>query len=155
MYLPANDLQIQKGDVIALSGNTGGSDEPHLHFEVRDTASEKIINPMFFGFDSVITDSKRPMLSNLLVYPLGKNTIVNHAERPVSVAISQQDDGSYIAEKVLVNGTVGFGITAFDYDDVSWNGNGIYKVQTFKNGKLDFQYQFDTFSFDETRYVIS
>lgn len=153
VYLPANDLQIQKGDVIALSGNTGGSDGPHLHFEIRDTASEKIINPMFFGFDSVITDSKRPMLSNLLVYPLGKNTIVNHAERPVSVAISQQDDGSYIAEKVLVNGTVGFGITAFDYDDVSWNGNGIYKVQTFKNGKLDFQYQFDTFSFDETRYV--
>jgi len=79
--------------------------------------------------------------------------VVNQSQRPVAVAISQQDDGSYIAEKVLVNGTVGFGITAFDYDDVSWNGNGIYKVQTFKNGKLDFQYQFDTFSFDETRYV--
>ena len=153
VYLPANELQVQKGDVIALSGNTGGSDGPHLHFEIRDTASEKIINPMFFGFDSVITDSKRPMLSNLIVYPLGKNTVVNQSQRPVAVAISQQDDGSYIAEKVMVNGTVGFGITAFDYDDVSWNGNGIYKVQTFKNGKLDFQYQFDTFSFDETRYV--
>lgn len=153
VYLPANELQVQKGDLIALSGNTGGSDGPHLHFEIRDTASEKIINPMFFGFDSVITDSKRPMLSNLIVYPLGKNTVVNQSQRPVAVAISQQDDGSYIAEKVLVNGQIGFGITTFDYDDVSWNGNGIYKVQTFKNGKLDFQYQFDTFSFDETRYV--
>lgn len=151
--LPVNDLVLQKGNLIALSGNTGGSDGPHLHFEIRDTASEKIINPMFFGFDSMITDSKRPILTQLLVYPLGINSVVNHAQRPVSVAISQQADGSYIAEKVLVNGQIGFGITTFDYDDVSWNGNGIYKVQTFKNGKLDFQYQFDTFSFDETRYV--
>ena len=148
-----NDLIIKKGDVIALSGNTGGSDGPHLHFEFRDTQSEKIINPMFFGFNKQLIDTKRPIVNSLMVYPIDTNSIVNQAKRPISVSLSLQDDGSYIAEKILASGTIGFGITTIDLDNVSWNANGIYSVHTFLNGKQFFGYQFDTFSFDETRYV--
>jgi murein DD-endopeptidase MepM/ murein hydrolase activator NlpD len=151
--LSPNDLMVKKDEIIAISGNTGGSDGPHLHFEIRDTQSEKIINPMYFGFDVMLKDSKRPILNSLIVYPLDNNSVVNQSKRPIAVSISQQADGSYISEKVLGTGKIGFGITTIDYDDVSWNANGIFRVQTFLNGKTDFSYKFDTFAFDETRYV--
>jgi murein DD-endopeptidase MepM/ murein hydrolase activator NlpD len=45
------ELVVSRCDTIGISGNTGGSEGPHLHFEVRDTKSEKVINPLYFGYD--------------------------------------------------------------------------------------------------------
>ena len=152
MFLKPGELPVTKGQLIALSGNTGSSEGPHLHFEFRDSKTEFIINPMFFGFDKNIKDSKKPTISSLYVYPLD-GTTVNQSKQPLLLNMTLQKDGTYLANKVKANGKIGFGINTVDFDDVSFNKNGVYKVATFLNGKPNYGYTFSTYSFDEMRYI--
>ncbi|TGD56753.1 M23 family metallopeptidase [Flavobacterium humi] len=153
LYPKPDEFPIKKGELIAYSGNTGSSGGPHLHFEFRDTKTEKIINPLFFGFDAKIKDTKAPQVTGLLAYPIGDSSQVNNSSRPVFISLSLQSDGSYLAEQVAACGKLAFGINAYDTSDFNYGKNGIFEIDTFLNGLPYFGFEFETFSFDETKYV--
>lgn len=151
--VPPGDLPVTKGQLIAISGNTGGSNGPHLHFEIRDSKTENVINPMFFGFDTLLPDSKRPYLNSLMVYPLDAISAVNKALAPIVLDVRQESPGVYISETVYASGRIGFAVNAADKDDHSHSPNGLHAVKAYFNGLPTYGYTFDTFHFDETRYI--
>lgn len=59
----AGKFPIKAGEIIGLSGNSGGSGGPHLHVEWRDSQTEEPLNPLTYGL--VVTDRTPPVIRGL------------------------------------------------------------------------------------------
>jgi len=69
-YPEKESIRISRGQVIGFSGNTGGSSGPHLHFEVRNSATEVALNPLNYGI--VISDSLPPLFTGICIMELDR-----------------------------------------------------------------------------------
>lgn len=150
LFPEANVLDIQRGELIGYTGNSGSSGGPHLHYEIRDAASRPM-NPLLFGIE--IPDSKKPIVTSVFAYPEGDDAQVNQSRNPVKLRLILQKDGSYKAENVTAFGKIGFGIGTIDQQDGASNKNGVYQIKTTYNGEDKVDIKFEKFSFDETRYL--
>lgn len=150
LFPNAGDLKIKKGDIVALSGNTGGSGGPHLHFEIRDK-EERPINPMLFGID--IKDSINPIITSLYAYPMDENSFINKSNTKKKLRLIPIKNGDYVVENIEAYGNIGFGIETNDRQNLTANKNGVYNIQTFVNGNKNFELDFRRFSFSETKHL--
>ncbi|QCX39829.1 M23 family metallopeptidase [Aureibaculum algae] len=149
LFPQANALKVEKGKLVAYSGNSGSSGGPHLHFEIRDGKSNPI-NPMFFGID--IPDHQNPLIRAGVVYSFGDSTNVD-GTNAVKELIIKNKNGNLVANPITAYGKIGIGINAVDKLDGALNNNGIFNLQMTVNGKKVYEHEVNTVSFAETRYI--
>ena len=150
LFPKKQDLQISTDEMIALSGNSGGSGGPHLHFEIRDP-QQRPMNPMLFGID--IKDTRKPLINTAWLYPLDEEALINGNNKPYRLKIATQKDGSLKASPVKACGLVGIAVSSVDQQDAANNKNGYYKIETSVNGTKNFELEMKRFAFSETRYL--
>lgn len=152
--VPAGLLKVKKGDIVAYSGNSGSSGGPHLHFELRDTRTQEIIDPLAFGL--MPPDKIPPRIAWLKIYPMDGNSMVNFVNKPLQVAVSETGGVSAIKvpDTIKVSGNITFGIEPSDVADGGLK-TGIHSIELTVDGVTVFGQTIERFAFSETRYANS
>ena len=148
--MPKEKFPVYKSQFIAYSGNTGGSQGPHLHFEIRNTKTDRCINPLLFGLP--VEDKVAPNLVKLAMYDRNYSVY----EQTASFFLLKKTDSDYIIPKMPVIKTgsnkISFAIQAYDRTTGSTNPNGIYSAKLYFDDERLLSFSLDSISYEETVY---
>ncbi len=142
---------VKKGTFIARSGNTGGSQAPHLHFEIRNTEEGYNLNPLLYKFP--VQDNVAPRILRVALY---NRSLSIYEQQPQLVAAKLQSGSNYITTPAVVKVNyprLSVGFTAFDSHNGSSNQNGIYYAQLLVDDRPDISFLMDSIHYGDTRYL--
>ena len=149
-----NELRVEKGEMIAFSGNTGSSGGPHLHFEIRETATEEAVNPLLFGF--AIQDNIQPIIKGIRIYAMDDESFVSsYPANSLAFPVSGNYGNYHLNDdpQIKVYGRIALAVHTYDLLNGYPNKCGIYKIELRVDSQLVFETEFEKLNFSHLRYI--
>lgn len=160
IYPDPDILQVKQGEMVAYSGNTGASQGPHLHFEIRETFSEAPVNPLLFGIK--MKDVLAPAILNLYLYAKDSSVKLHNGHYPsINLPLYTVSTIKNGKKKKKINvpvsthrmkfGTYALGANLKDFATSSGDNNGVNYIKVYKDGKLFYDCKIEKFLFSQMR----
>jgi len=145
-----SQFKFRQGELLAYSGNSGGSYAPHLHFELRDSRTQEILDPLSFSLP--IPDTLPPVLKAIRIV---------HRNRASKIATGSHPQ---VAELSTINSTEGsVELPAGDYAIIlaaqdflvadTSNILGVHQIMILDEDEPLYQRETDRFAFSDSRYI--
>ena len=150
LYPKAGQIKLSKGQFFALSGNTGGSGGPHLHFEIR-TSGGISTNPLMHGLN--VKDKLPPVIKKVSIYNKDPESLCTRGNYPYKTVTKASPYLRNTQTLDVSPGKYSFGLNTDDYFTDRKNVLGINYCWVTANGALLYEYQIEKFNFSQGRYI--
>jgi murein DD-endopeptidase MepM/ murein hydrolase activator NlpD len=113
LFFHEKQFVIHQGDTIGLSGNSGSSGGPHLHFEIRDSQNFTL-DPIIVGGFPELNDKLPPRTERIALRTLDVNSRINDRFGRFEFYAQRVGSNYIIAHPILAYGNIGVEILAKD-----------------------------------------
>lgn len=153
LYFRAGQFPVAQGDTVALSGNSGSSGGPHVHFDIRDK-NQKPLNPLSYGFDEIV-DTTTPLVKKVAIKTLNSTSRVNGQFGRKEFEVRRIGKNFIIDKPIEASGLIGIELYAYDQLDNTRFRCGINSISMKIDSKPFFDQKIKTFAFSEQKNLLA
>ena len=150
-----DQFPVKRGDTIALSGNSGSSGGPHLHFDIRDK-NNFALNPLLVESFPEITDDLPPAVEKIALRTLDINSRINDRFGRFEFYARKAGNNYVFDVPILATGNIGVEVLA--KDKLAPNSRfygGVNYIQMRVDSQLIFNQSIDKINVAKGREILT
>lgn len=153
LFFKEDQFLVKRGDTVALSGNSGSSSGPHLHFDIRD-ANNFALNPLLVESFPEIKDDLPPAVEKIALKTIDINSRINDKFGRFEFYVQRVGKNFVFSAPILAFGNIGVEILAKDkLAEGSKFYGGVNYIQMQVDSQLVFHQSIDKINIAETRSI--